>query len=127
MDIWFISKDFAYLFGLKTVDFECSWCRLLQKRVVFTQLDIYVFISMNSDKTWTSHNECGKAWLHPILLVVRWANNSVTTTCTTIFIRRQILLLMWWVFHAKRTIVFPLQYQWHIKRPEITTPNKLWE
>jgi hypothetical protein len=46
--LWFLwimfSQNFK-LFGFSILDFECTWWRLFQKRVVHTKFDIYVLIT----------------------------------------------------------------------------------
>jgi hypothetical protein len=41
---YYINFNTFRLFGFQYFDFECTWWRLIKKRVVCTELDIYVFI-----------------------------------------------------------------------------------
>ena len=47
---WFDPKTLNYL-AFKSFDFERTWWRLFQKRIVYTKFDIYVFI--NATFVWS--------------------------------------------------------------------------
>ncbi len=42
--LWFIAPKTLNYLTFQSVEFECTWWRLFQKRVVRTVFDIYVFI-----------------------------------------------------------------------------------
>ena len=47
----FFYSIYHLYFAFQSFDFECTWCRLFQKRVMYTKLDIYVFLWQHSSST----------------------------------------------------------------------------